>query len=271
MCHQHECQTKGQGRVERRREVGEKGRRSNRRTNKKAAMMKGPDMCATDQMVNGVSLVDPTSSQDDLPAAQIYIPPPPSLTTPTLPPTSNETCRTRKDEGKNQGRGDLRGREVKEAAGRIDEQMTAVQGPGRGTTDQMASSMTDDKNIAAPASSLDDNGGDVNIHHIKTGLTPNMSAIPTDPQSPLMKRKGHEGKKVNLRVELRTELVKSTVKEVEGVETVKLRESSRVDEPEVKRKTRLKEVKVELGGKAKDDGRMNDTGDQMSSTSCDSQ
>ncbi|KAF8833661.1 hypothetical protein BDN67DRAFT_1017301, partial [Paxillus ammoniavirescens] len=120
----------------------------------KVAVTKGLGTCATDQTVDGVSLVDLTSSQDEVPAAQINTPTPPSLTTPTLPPTSNEMRRTCEDEGKSRGRGDSRGREGKEAAGRIDEQMSAVQGPGRGAMNQTASS--DD----------DDDGDDVNVHHI---------------------------------------------------------------------------------------------------------
>ncbi|KIJ09801.1 hypothetical protein PAXINDRAFT_17134 [Paxillus involutus ATCC 200175] len=146
----------GQGRVKRRREVSEKGKKSNRRGNEKVATTRGPGICATDQTVNGVSLVDPTSSQDDTPGAQVDTPPPPSLTTPTLPPMSNSSCRTHKDKGKSQGKRDSRGRGGNEAAGRASEQGAAARGLGKGATDQTTSS----EGLAAMPSSQDNDSMD---------------------------------------------------------------------------------------------------------------
>ncbi|KAF8838957.1 hypothetical protein BDN67DRAFT_1012671 [Paxillus ammoniavirescens] len=84
--HEHECQTDGQGRVERRREMGEKGSKSNGRVDEKVTAATGPGKGAMDHKAGGVSLVRPTSSQENIPGTHIDTPsPPPPLTTPTLP------------------------------------------------------------------------------------------------------------------------------------------------------------------------------------------
>ncbi|KAF8838502.1 hypothetical protein BDN67DRAFT_982463 [Paxillus ammoniavirescens] len=82
----HERQTKSQGRVERRLEVGEKGSKSNGKVDEKVTTATGLGKGATDHKAGGVSLIKPTSSQENVPGTHIDTPsPPPPLTTPTLP------------------------------------------------------------------------------------------------------------------------------------------------------------------------------------------
>ncbi|KIJ18389.1 hypothetical protein PAXINDRAFT_8642 [Paxillus involutus ATCC 200175] len=119
---QHQRELKGQGRVERRREEGEKGRKSTRRVDEKLTAATGPGKRATDQTAGGVSLVKPTSSQENVPGTHVDTPSPPPPT-PSLPvkqtapmsrrPTHqrsrnshvpcNGTCRTREDDQGSRG------------------------------------------------------------------------------------------------------------------------------------------------------------------------
>ncbi|KIJ12711.1 hypothetical protein PAXINDRAFT_14469 [Paxillus involutus ATCC 200175] len=75
---------KGQGRVDRRKEEGEKGRKSSGRADEKVTAATGPGNSATDQMAGGVSLVKPTSSQENVPGTHVDTPSPPPPT-PSLP------------------------------------------------------------------------------------------------------------------------------------------------------------------------------------------
>ncbi|KIJ10287.1 hypothetical protein PAXINDRAFT_16684 [Paxillus involutus ATCC 200175] len=81
---QHQREPKGQGRVERRREEGEKGRKSTGRVDEKLTAATGPGKRATDQMAGGVSLVKPTSSQENVPGTHVDTPSPPPPSTPSL-------------------------------------------------------------------------------------------------------------------------------------------------------------------------------------------
>ncbi|KAF8839062.1 hypothetical protein BDN67DRAFT_1012599 [Paxillus ammoniavirescens] len=115
---QHQWETKGQGRVEGREEVGRKGSKSNGRADEKATAVTGLGRGATDHTADGVSLVKPTSRENDSPRTRVDTPPPPPPpTSPTMPveqpaPTSkrpthqqsrdghilkNGMCQTRED------------------------------------------------------------------------------------------------------------------------------------------------------------------------------
>ncbi|KIJ10570.1 hypothetical protein PAXINDRAFT_16409 [Paxillus involutus ATCC 200175] len=77
---QHQRETRNQGRVDRRKEVGEKGKKSSGRGDKKVTAATGPGKGATDQKAGGVSLVKPMSSQENVPGTHINTPSPPPPT-----------------------------------------------------------------------------------------------------------------------------------------------------------------------------------------------
>ncbi|KIJ08656.1 hypothetical protein PAXINDRAFT_18225 [Paxillus involutus ATCC 200175] len=77
---QHTWEMRHQGRVKRGHGEGEEGRKSNGRADEKVAVTRGPGMCAMDQTVNGVSLIKPMSSQEDVPGTQLNTPSPPPPT-----------------------------------------------------------------------------------------------------------------------------------------------------------------------------------------------
>ncbi|KIJ08146.1 hypothetical protein PAXINDRAFT_18691, partial [Paxillus involutus ATCC 200175] len=94
---------KRQGRVEKRREEGEKGRKSTGRVDEKLTAATGPGKRATDQTAGGVSLVKPTSSQENVPGTHVDTPSPPPPT-PSLPveqtaPTSRRPTHQRSRNG----------------------------------------------------------------------------------------------------------------------------------------------------------------------------
>ncbi|KAF8836669.1 hypothetical protein BDN67DRAFT_1014489 [Paxillus ammoniavirescens] len=117
---------------------------------------------------------------------------------------------------------------------------------------------------------MDDNHAKVDNNKSKppqdpVGTTDGNERRPNEPTEPPDEKEGEQGVDSESTVE-------STVERVES------KTSSQVDQPGgrgVERETRSKEVKDKLGGKVEDDecqrdGRMSDTGDAMSSTSCDS-
>ncbi|KAF8836556.1 hypothetical protein BDN67DRAFT_983863 [Paxillus ammoniavirescens] len=104
MCRQHEHQTNGQGRVERRMEMSEKGRRLNGKADEKVTAATGPGKCAMDHRAGSISLVKPTSSQDDVRGTRLSTPSPPPPSTPNLPveqpaPTSTQPTNQRCQNG----------------------------------------------------------------------------------------------------------------------------------------------------------------------------
>ncbi|KAF8837796.1 hypothetical protein BDN67DRAFT_1013607 [Paxillus ammoniavirescens] len=123
---QHQWEMRSQGRVDRRRGIGEKGKKSNGKADEKVTTATGPGNGATDHKTGGVSLVKPMSREKTHPQTQDDTPPPPSLTTPSLlvlqtAPTTkrpahqqgrnshvpcNGTCRTREDGEGSRGRVD---------------------------------------------------------------------------------------------------------------------------------------------------------------------
>jgi hypothetical protein len=80
---QRKRETTSQGRVDRRKEEGEKGRKSSGRVDEKVTAASGKG--ATDHRAGGVSLVKPTSSQDNVPGTHVDTPSPPPPSTPNLP------------------------------------------------------------------------------------------------------------------------------------------------------------------------------------------
>ncbi|KAF8833198.1 hypothetical protein BDN67DRAFT_986181, partial [Paxillus ammoniavirescens] len=84
---QHQWEMKGQGRVEGREEVGRKGRKLNGEADEKVTAATGPGNGATDHKTGGISLVKPTSHENDSPKTHVDTPnpPPPPPTSPTMP------------------------------------------------------------------------------------------------------------------------------------------------------------------------------------------
>ncbi|KIJ04769.1 hypothetical protein PAXINDRAFT_21935 [Paxillus involutus ATCC 200175] len=89
--------------------------------------------------------------------------------------------------------------------GGADKKVVAARGPGESATDQM----TDDKDAAAPASSPDDDSGDVNVHHTyvtpttttpspkpHNTTTPEHAARGGEVKPPQAKSRGHQDKVV---------------------------------------------------------------------------
>ncbi|KAF8833138.1 hypothetical protein BDN67DRAFT_1017907 [Paxillus ammoniavirescens] len=85
--HQHQREMKGQGRVEGREEVGRKWRKSNGEADEKVTAVTGPGNGAMDHKTGGVSLVKPTSRENDSLKTHVDTPnpPPPPPTSPTMP------------------------------------------------------------------------------------------------------------------------------------------------------------------------------------------
>ncbi|KIJ06647.1 hypothetical protein PAXINDRAFT_20160 [Paxillus involutus ATCC 200175] len=90
----HERKPDGQGKVGRRKEEGEKGRRSSGRADEKVTTATSPGKGATDHRAGSISLVKPTSSQENIPGTHVDTPSPPPPT-PNLPVEQTAPMSTR--------------------------------------------------------------------------------------------------------------------------------------------------------------------------------